>query len=147
MEQSKVTWRDGMAFDAELEGFTFVIDADPKVGGRGLGPKPKALTLTSLAGCTAMDVIAILTKMKVALTGFEVAVDGELAEEHPKRFTDITLRYRFEGQDLPLKKLQRAVQLSEERYCGVAATLRPQATLVSEIWVNGALSQAEDDAA
>ena len=67
-----------------------------------------------------------------------------MADEHPKKFERITLRYSFRGTDLPLKKLRRAVNLSEERYCGVAATLRGHATIHSEIWVNGELAPAAD---
>ena len=135
--ESKVVWRDGMAFDAHLEGFQFTIDADEQFGGQGLGPKPKGLTLTSLIGCTGMDVIAILKKMRVAVDGFEVRSVGTLADEHPKKFERITLRYSFQGADLPLKKLRRAVSLSEERYCGVRATLVVAVEITSEIWVNG----------
>jgi putative redox protein len=135
--QSKVVWKDGMAFEAELEGFSFMVDAQPEHGGRGFGPAPKGLALTSLAGCTAMDVIAILTKMRIAPKRFEVAAEGVLAEEHPKRFTDITVTYRFEGDDLPVPKLLRAIELSEQRYCGVAASLRPGVPMHHEVYVNG----------
>ena len=141
--ESKVVWTDGMAFEAQLEGSSFSIDADEKFGGRGLGPKPKGLLLTSLAGCTAMDVIAILKKMRVAVDHFEVTADGVLAEEHPKKFESIVITYRFEGEDLPIGKLQRAVQLSEERYCGVSATLAPAVELSSEIFVNGSPAHSE----
>lgn len=137
--ESKVVWNDRMAFEAHLDDKTFTIDADKQFGGRGLGPQPKGLMLTSLAGCTAMDVIAILKKMRVEVGRFEVSADGVLAEEHPKKFESIAITYRFEGDDLPLKKLQRAVQLSEERYCGVTATLAPVVELSSEIFVNGEL--------
>jgi len=126
-----------MAFDAALEGFTFGIDADPAVGGRGLGPKPKGLVLTALCGCTAMDVISILTKMRVPLTGFSVDASTELTDTHPKVFTAVTVNYRFTGEDLPLAKLQRAVSLSEESYCGVTAMLKKHTQVESAIWVNG----------
>jgi putative redox protein len=135
--QSAVVWKDGMSFDVEAEGFALTIDAKPEHGGRGMGPSPKVLTLTSLAGCTAMDVIAILTKMRVAPKHFSVTADGVLADEHPKRFIDVTITYRFKGEDLPVAKLLRAIQLSEERYCGVAASLRPGVPMHHEVFVNG----------
>lgn len=135
--KSALVWQDGMAFDAELDGFHFALDADEQFGGRGLGPKPKGLLLTSLAGCTGMDVIAILGKMKVLPTAFRVSADGALTDEHPRRFDRITLRYEFEGEDLPAKKLRRAVQLSEERYCGVRASLWPGIEVTSEILLQG----------
>lgn len=135
--QSTVTWRDGMAFDAELEGFHFTIDADEQYGGRNLGPRPKGLLATALVGCTAMDVIAILDKMRIKVDAFDVSADATLGEEHPKTFESITVRYSFRGSDLPEHKLRRAVQLSEERYCGVRATLEPVVRMNHEIWVNG----------
>jgi len=135
--QSKVTWTDGMAFDAELEGFHFAIDADQEFGGRGLGPKPKGLLATALIGCTAMDVIAILRKMRVTPKTFAVSADAVLTDEHPKRYTSIVIRYELTGDDLPHDKLRRAVKLSEERYCGVRATLAPVVDMHHEIWLNG----------
>jgi putative redox protein len=136
MLQSKVSWKDGMAFEAELEGFRFGIDADPEFGGRGLGPRPKGLLLTALAGCTAMDVVAILGKMRLQPTRLQVSADGELADDHPKRYTTIVLRYEVEGE-LPPNKVDRAVRLSEERYCGVRTSLGPDVRVDSEIWLNG----------
>ncbi len=136
--ESKVVWTDGMAFEAHLDGHTFHIDADPSVGGQGLGPKPKGLTLTSLAGCTAMDVISMLTKMRQGVTRFEVCVDGGIADEHPRKFTTMTIRYEVDGE-VEAERLARAVHLSEERYCGVSATLQPTVELRSEIVLNGAV--------
>ncbi len=140
---SKVVWRDGMAFEAHIEGFQFTLDADPAFGGRGLGPKPKGLTLTSLCGCTAMDVISILGKMRIQPESFEVSAEGELAQAHPKKFDRIVLHYRFQGPELPVAKLVRAVKLSEERYCGVSATLTPAVELTSMVWVNGQLVEQD----
>ena len=120
MFQSKVSWKDGMAFEAELEGLRFGIDADPELGGRGLGPKPKGLLLTSLVGCTGMDVIAILAKMRLRPTRFEVSAEGMLADDHPRSFTRIVIRYQLEGE-LPPNKVDRAVRLSEAAVAAPAA--------------------------
>lgn len=136
--ESKVVWRDGMAFDAHLDGSTFVIDAGEEFGGRGLGPKPKGLLLTALVGCTALDVISILAKMRVEVDSFEVSAKGDLADEHPRKFVKIRVTYRVEGQDVDVKKLIRAVELSNERYCGVSATLKPTVEIENEILLNGA---------
>jgi putative redox protein len=135
--KSKITWQEGMAFEAELDGFKLMIDADKSVGGQGRGPKPKGLTLVSLAGCTGMDVISILRKMKVDVEGFEVQTEGVVADEHPRKFTEITLRYLFTGKDLPHEKLKKAINLSREKYCGVSATLAPTVRINTEILVNG----------
>ena len=129
------TWKDNMAFEAEVNGFKITLDADQAVGGENLGPRPKALTLVSLAGCTAMDVISILRKMRVEPAYFNVEVEGELTEEHPKYYKNIHLRYIFRGDDLPMEKLEKAVNLSQERYCGVSAMLTKAAEITHEIVV------------
>lgn len=134
---TRIVWKQGMAFDAALDGFTISMDADPAVGGQGRGPKPKGLTLVSLGGCTGMDVIAILTKMKQDVTGLEIEVDGVLADDHPKKFETITVRYLVTGNDIDPGRVQRAVELSETRYCGVNASLAPGVEIRTEIFVNG----------
>lgn len=135
--ESTVVWRDEMAFDAHLEGTRFTLDADPEFGGQGLGPKPKGLLLTSLIGCTAMDVIAILAKMRLHPERFEVSARGELAARHPKKYEEITVTYDLEGRDVTPDRLLRAVSLSTERYCGVFATLKPTVELHIEVILNG----------
>lgn len=134
-EKVDVRWQDEMAFEASLHENTqkIMIDATPAVGGRNLGPRPKTLLLVSLGGCTAMDVISILKKMRVTPDYFNVEVEGELTEEHPKYFHTITVNYIFRGKDLPLDKIQKAVSLSEERYCGVSEMLRKSSTIKSNI--------------
>ena len=124
-----------MAFEAEIDGFKITLDADAAVGGENKGPKPKALTLVSLAGCTSMDVISILKKMRVEPEYFNVEVEGELTDEHPKYYHSIHVKYIFRGNDLPMDKLEKAVNLSEERYCGVNALLSKGAKITSEIVV------------
>lgn len=134
--KTKITWQEGMSFEAELDGFRMIVDADKSVGGLEKGPKPKGLTLVSLAGCTGMDVISILKKMKVDVKGFEIETEAALADEHPKKFTEITIRYLFRGKDLPHEKLKKAIKLSQEKYCGVSATLAPTVRINTEILVN-----------
>jgi putative redox protein len=114
-----------------------MIDASAESGGQDLGPRPKALLLSGLGGCTAMDVVSILAKMRVKLDGLEVQVSAESRDEHPRIFTGIHVRYLFRGKDLPMDKLERAVQLSEDTYCGVSAMLRPTVPITSEIVVEG----------
>jgi len=134
--EARVEWKDGMAFEAHLEGYHFTIDADEQVGGHKLGPRPKGLTLVSLAGCTAMDVISILQKMRVKVDSFTVATDGEIEKDFPKRILAIVIKYIFKGENIPLEKVQHAVQLSMENYCGVSATLRPTVKLSHQIIIN-----------
>ena len=134
---TSVLWQSGLAFQVEQDGHRYVIDAGPDAGGRDLGPRPKALLLSGLGGCTAMDVVSILEKMRVKLDGLEVQVSAETREEHPRIFTGIHVRYIFKGKDLPLDKLERAVKLSEDTYCGVSAMLRPTVPITSEIVIEG----------
>lgn len=135
--QANVVWKDGMAFEAHLDGFNLTIDAHEMFGGRKLGPMPKGLTLVSLAGCTAMDVISILQKMRVKVDSFEVATDGVIADEHPKKFLEVVIKYIFKGTELPLEKIKNAVSLSLESYCGVYATLQPTVRMSHQIMING----------
>jgi len=131
--KSKVTLKDHMHFMGELDGHEIPIDADEQFGGQDKGPKPKGLTLTSLAGCTAMDVISILRKMRVEPDDFSVEAEADVSDEHPMVFTKIKLIYRLTGKDLPRDKVEKAVQLSQERYCGVSAMLQKATPLAYEI--------------
>ncbi|MCK9204622.1 MAG: OsmC family protein [Bacteroidales bacterium] len=128
-----VSWISGLVFKAEANGFNILLDADEKAGGTNQGPRPKTLLLASLGGCTGMDVISILKKMHISPEFFNVRVEGEVTEEHPKHFTRIHLIYEFRGKDLPLEQLQKAITLSQEKYCGVSATLRKSVVITSEI--------------
>jgi len=125
-----------MAFDVEVAGHKLIIDADEKVGGENKGPQPKPFMLAALGGCTAMDVISILKKMRVDLDNFEVRVEGDLTEEHPKHYDKMKVIYEFTGKNLPKAKIEKAVNLSEERYCGVSASYRKAMELSSEIILN-----------
>ena len=122
-----------MAFKANINGHELMLDLEETAGGTNLGPKPKPLLLVALGGCTAMDVISILKKMRIEPEYFNVKVDGEVTEEHPKHFTKIKIIYEFRGKDLPLEKLQKAIDLSQEHYCGVSETLRKSVEITSEI--------------
>jgi len=122
-----------MHFMGELDGHDVPIDAAEQFGGQDKGPKPKGLTLTALAGCTAMDVISILRKMKVEPDDFSVEADADVSEEHPMVFTKIKLIYRLTGKDIPRDKVEKAVHLSQDRYCGVSAMLQKAAPVDYEI--------------
>lgn len=128
-----MAWTDKMAFETDMDGHKVVIDATEEVGGSDLGPRPKKLMLTALAGCTGIDVVMILKKMKVELEAFNVIVEGELTEEHPKYYNKLTIVYQFKGKDLPMDKLEKAVKLSEEKYCGVSAVYRQTMEMKTEI--------------
>lgn len=128
-----LTWAGDMAFEVELQGHRFSVDASAEHGGKDRGPRPKPLVLSALAGCTGMDVVSMLNKMRVSFDAFEVEVSGELTDEHPKHYRAIHIVYRLRGADIDRAKVERAVELSQERYCGVSAMLRPTAELSHEI--------------
>jgi putative redox protein len=122
-----------MLFTGELNGFEIPIDADEAVGGQNKGPRPKGLMLTSLAGCTAMDVISILRKMRIEPQAFSVDVESELTDEHPKVFKKVHITYRLKGEGIDRAKVEKAVSLSQERYCGVSAMMRQAVPIEYEI--------------
>ena len=126
-------WLENMAFESEINGHKLIIDAKEEVGGQDRGPRPKPLMLAALGGCTSMDVISILKKMRVELKSLNVIVEGELSEEHPKRFQKMHVIYEVEGDNLPLDKIKKAVSLSEEKYCGVSAVYKEVLEITSEI--------------
>ena len=132
-ESITTKWINNMAFETEVNGHKILLDATPEVGGENKGPRPKALMLSALGGCTGMDVISILKKMRVDVDEFKVIVEGDLTEDQPKYFYKMHVIYEFTGRDLPLDKLQKAVSLSEERYCGVSALYKKAIELTSEI--------------
>lgn len=132
-ETVNTRWLSNMAFESEVNGHRIVLDATDAVGGEDRGPRPKPFMLTALGGCTGMDVISILTKMRVEVKSFNVKVTGDLSDEHPKRFTRMHVVYEFEGDDLPMDKLEKAVSLSEDRYCGVSAVYKDVMDVTSEI--------------
>jgi putative redox protein len=131
-----VRWLENMAFETEVNGHKITLDAESAAGGQDLGPRPKNLMLSALGGCTAMDVIAILKKMRVDVTSLNVIVEGNLTKEHPKHFYSMHLVYEFSGKDLPMDKLKKAVDLSQERYCGVTAVYKKAMDVTTEIKIN-----------
>jgi putative redox protein len=127
------SWKKDMTFESEVNGFKIIMDADPAVGGNNQGARPKPLTLVSLAGCTGMDVISILKKMRVEPEYFNISVEGELTEEHPKYYHKIHLIFEFKGESVDIEKVEKAVTLSRERYCGVSALLSFGSEITHEI--------------
>lgn len=128
-----LNWKHNMAFETDMDGHMITIDADKESGGDDLGPRPKKLMLTALAGCTGIDVIMILRKMKVVPDAFNVIVEGDLTDEHPKKYNRMKIVYQFKGKGLPMEKLEKAVKLSEEKYCGVSAVYQEAMKIETEI--------------
>jgi putative redox protein len=122
------------AFIKQLQGITFAGKTDSKkwvmmdgpegFGGSDAGIRPKELLLLSLGGCTGSDVASILKKKRVKLDNFEMNIEAEMTEEHPKVFTKINLEYVFYGSDIKENDVERAIELSLTKYCGVTAMLQ-----------------------
>jgi len=127
------SWSGDMSFDGLVSGHKITIDADSNFGGNDMGPRPKPLMLLALAGCTGMDVVSILKKMKVGFDKFNIIVEGQLTDDHPKQFSKMHIIYEFGGPDIPAEKLRKAVELSQEKYCGVSAMYRKIVELTYEI--------------
>ncbi len=134
-EKVGLKWTKDMSFEADVNGHKIIIDADEKVGGKDRGPRPKPMMLLALGGCTGMDVVSILKKMRVELESFNVDVEATITNEHPKYYDHFTIVYTFKGKNLPMAKLEKAVSLSQDRYCGVSEMLRKSSTLDHKIIV------------
>ncbi|MGE5427988.1 MAG: OsmC family protein [Methylococcaceae bacterium] len=128
-----MAWKQNLAFECEMDGHRLIVDASKEGGGDDLGLRPKKLMLAALAGCTGVDVMMILKKMRIHPEAFNVMVEGELTEEHPRHYHQMKIIYQFKGKDLPMDKLQKAVRLSEEKYCGVMASYRLAMNISMEI--------------
>jgi len=121
------------AYIKQLKGITFVgktdsnhwitMDGPENFGGSDAGIRPKELILLGLGGCTGSDVVSILSKKRVKLDDFEINIETEVSEEHPQIFTKLHLEYVFYGEDINTKDVERAIELSQTKYCGVTAML------------------------
>lgn len=125
-----VRWIDGMRFEGTGgSGGGITLDARPEHGGTGAGPSPMETVLLALGGCTGIDVVSILRKMRVPLDGLEIRVTGDRAEEHPRVFIRVHIEYIVTGRGLAPDQVRRAVELSQDKYCSVSAMLRASAEL------------------
>jgi len=125
-------WVKGLAFDSHIHNHVVRIDGEhtPETD---TGPGPKSLLLTALTGCTAMDVASILNKMRIQYDALEVEAKAPLTEEHPKVYTHIHLIYRVSGSNLNAERVNHAVDLSMDKYCGVTAMLRAHCPITFEV--------------
>ena len=124
------TWKKKMQFEStNPSGETFLINAGEENGGEGAGLRPKAMMLSALAGCSGLDVASLIEKMKLEVEDFKIETSANLTEEHPKIYDQVTVEYHFYGANLNEERLNRAVDLSVEKYCGVMEMFRKFATV------------------
>jgi putative redox protein len=131
---AKVSWVDGALFVAEAgSGHTFTMDGSPDDGGRNLGARPMEVMLIGMGGCTAIDVVSMLKKQRQDIEGVEVSLVGERASDHPKVYTEVKVVYTVRGRKLNKALVDRAVTLSDEKYCSATAMFRKSARVTHEV--------------
>lgn len=127
-------WQGGLTFESDNpSGKSVIMDTNIEGQDERFGLSPKAMMLSSLAGCSALDVISTLDKMKEDIDDFKIEVSGELTDEHPRYYHAVEVEYHFYGSDLNMKKCERAVNLSIEKYCGVMEMFRRFAKIKTNI--------------
>jgi putative redox protein len=129
----KTVFNKNMAFTSTISGHEVIMDTTDDDGGDDNGPSPKRLMLASLAGCTGMDIVPILNKMKVSYSDFSIDVDADVTDEHPKIYNRVKITYKIKMAAADRPKMEKAVALSQEKYCGVSAMFRAFAELKTEI--------------
>jgi putative redox protein len=136
--KAKITWLNGRTFVGESgSGHAIVMDGAPENGGRNLGVRPMEMMLLGLGGCTAFDVVMILEKSREKVTGCEVSLEAERAEEDPKVFTHVKMIYRLKGENLKPAAVERAIKLSADKYCSASKMFEKTATIEHEWIVEG----------
>jgi len=135
MNKAKVTanLKGNMAFEMNLNGHTLITDGAPEIGGENLGPRPKQLLLSGLIGCTGIDIMMILKKMRVEIADLIISAEADVTDGEPQVYSAIHLIFTFKGSNLPMDKLTRAVTLSQEKYCGVSFMLEKAMPITYEI--------------
>lgn len=129
-------WKENMLFESDNpSGDTLFMDA-PDEGIDSKGLRPKAMMLSSLAGCSGLDVVSLLKKMRAEVDDFKMIVHGELTEEHPKYYHKVSVEYHFYGSDLKEDKINKAVNLSIEKYCGVMEMFRRFADVKTDVYLH-----------
>ncbi len=129
LHSTTTKYLSGMAFETEISGHKIILDHSAE----DLGPTPKPLVLSALAACSGMDIVPILQKMKVEFSDLSIEVMGELTDDYPKIYHTIKIIYHIHLAVADLEKIERAVKLSLEKYCGVYAMLVKAADISYEI--------------
>ena len=128
-----VNWVDGMLMVGKSHsGHSITMDGPPEIGGDNLGVRPMEMLLLGVAGCTMIDVVTTLKKMRQDLTKCETKLSAVRADEHPKVFTDIHIQFILKGQDLDSKKVEKAITLSAEKYCSASIMLGKTASITHD---------------
>lgn len=131
-------WMGKMQFNTLVNGHTIIMDGPEKVGGEDNGPIPKPFVLMALSGCTGMDIVAILRKSQKEVQGLDIKVTGELSTQQPIQYIAMHVVYDFTGEETNKEAALNAVNLSQEKYCGVSNMLKKALPVTWEVNYNGA---------
>lgn len=129
----KTFWKEGLALESTIGDHNIMMDAKPEVGGTNRGPSPKKVMLSALTGCTGMDVLSLLKKMRQDITDFNIHAEADMTSEHPMHYNKINLVYQVEGNNLDEVKVRKAIDLSMERYCGISYMLGKAADITYDL--------------
>jgi putative redox protein len=133
MKRARIKWIENLKFVGDApSGHSILMDGPTESGGDNVAIRPGELTLVALGGCTGIDVVSILKKMRVNLESFEIVVDAEPREEHPKSWAKLHLKYIFKGKNIDEAKVKKAIELSVDKYCSVSDMLKKGAELTHE---------------
>ncbi len=132
-KKARIKWVDNLKFVGDApSGHSILMDGPPEVGGDNAAIRPGELTLVALGGCTGIDIVTILKKMRVDFDSFEILVDAEPREQYPKSWQKIHIKYVLKGNNIDENKVRTAIELSEEKYCSVSAMLKPNAEITHD---------------
>ncbi len=133
MKTARIKWVENLKFIGDApSGHSILMDGPPESGGNNAAIRPGEMTIVALGGCTGIDVVSILKKMRVPIESFEVVVDAEQREQHPKSWSKLHLKYIFKGKNLDEEKIKMAIELSQDKYCSVSDMLKKSAELTWE---------------
>ncbi|KJS21379.1 MAG: hypothetical protein VR72_10755 [Clostridiaceae bacterium BRH_c20a] len=136
--EAKVIWKDKVCFEANVgSGHQIIMDGSTDIGGENKGARPTELLLSGVGGCSGIDMVKILNKMRQEITNLTIHVNGKRAEDYPRRFTNINVHFELEGANLDPEKIKKAAQMSMEKYCSVSLSLNADITYTCK--VNGTL--------
>ncbi len=135
--QCDTQWIGGIGFEAKVRGHKFIMDSTGDYEQQDRGPSPKELLLASICGCSGMDVVAILQKMRVDLTTCQVLAKTETSSGYPSIFTEVKLQFLIQSPNVKIDQAIKAVTLSMTKYCGVSAMVVNSSPITYEIFVNG----------
>ncbi len=136
MMKASLQFNENMHFTATNRHFNVPLDALGGVGGDEVAPTPKELLLDAMMGCTAMDVVSILRKMRQEFDDFSMSIETESSKDHPIHFTKATLFYYFKGEKIEKEKLEKAVTLSMTKYCGINYMISKSCKISYGIFLN-----------